>query len=77
MLGGAGIFAGALSSGVAGGSRLLGAAVPMGLLVLLGGGGLALVNSPWRKLPTLEPKALAPPILEAMAAQGGREKAGR
>ena len=72
IVGGASIFAGALASGVAG-SRLLGAAMPMGLLVLLGG-GVALVNSPWRKLPTLEPKALVP-ILEAMATQG-REKAG-
>ncbi|WP_421701483.1 hypothetical protein [Aliiroseovarius sp.] len=71
VLAGLGIFAGALASGVSGG-RLTGAALPMALLVLLGG-GLALVNAPWRRLPTLEPAAL-PPILDAMAAQG-REKA--
>lgn len=73
VLGGLGIFAGAQLSGVSG-DRLMGAAIPMALLVLFGG-GVALVNAPWRRLPRLEPQGLAP-ILEAMAAKG-REKAGR
>ena len=67
LLGGIGIFAAALASGVSG-SRLMGAAVPMGLLVLLGG-AIGLGNAPWRPLPSLDPKELAP-ILRAMSTKG-------
>jgi hypothetical protein len=54
---GAGIFAAALASGVST-DRLIAAAMPMGLLALIGA-VTAFANSPWRKPPVGRPQAVA------------------
>ena len=54
---GAGVFTGALASGVSA-DRLVAAAMPMGLLTLIGA-FTALANSPWRKPPLGRPQAVA------------------
>ena len=64
LLGGVGIFAVALATGVSG-ARLISAAIPMGLLALIGG-TMTLGYGPWRKPPQLNASGL-PPVLESIA----------
>lgn len=74
LLGGIGIFAAALATGVSG-ARLINAALPMGLLALIGA-ALALGYDPWRKPPQLNAGGL-PPVLDALASKAREAAAAR